>query len=116
MLPNLIFFSFFLSGGEGILAVFFFFSFFFFRIFVVVSKPPTTAPLHLSLLLLFCLSFSPLLTMSASKNIFVFENNDALSTDIAKYVAEKSAKAIEERGKFTVAFSGGSLPNLVGRL
>ena len=54
--------------------------------------------------------------MASSKNIFVFENNDALSTDVAKFVAEKSAKAIEERGKFTVAFSGGSLPNLVGSL
>uniref|UniRef100_A0A7S4NNB6 6-phosphogluconolactonase n=1 Tax=Paramoeba aestuarina TaxID=180227 RepID=A0A7S4NNB6_9EUKA len=56
--------------------------------------------------------------MAASKdnnNIFVFENNDALSTSVAKFVAEKSAEAIKERGKFTVAFSGGSLPNLVGR-
>ena len=55
--------------------------------------------------------------MAASKNnIFVFENSDDLSSAVAKFVAEKSAEAIEKRGKFTVAFSGGSLPSLVARL
>jgi len=48
-----------------------------------------------------------------SVQIHVFENITAVSAATGEFIARLSAEAIRERGRFTVAFSGGSLPGLV---
>jgi len=45
----------------------------------------------------------------------VFENNDQIGLAAAEFIAQRSAAAIKERGVFTVAFSGGSLPEIVAK-
>eukprot|EP00008_Paramoeba_atlantica_P006320 CAMPEP_0201492478 /NCGR_PEP_ID=MMETSP0151_2-20130828/33272_1 /ASSEMBLY_ACC=CAM_ASM_000257 /TAXON_ID=200890 /ORGANISM="Paramoeba atlantica, Strain 621/1 / CCAP 1560/9" /LENGTH=257 /DNA_ID=CAMNT_0047879313 /DNA_START=99 /DNA_END=872 /DNA_ORIENTATION=+ len=49
------------------------------------------------------------------RSLFVFEGSEELSQRVAEYILKKSNEAIQERGKFSVAFSGGSLPSLVAR-
>ena len=43
-----------------------------------------------------------------------FPSPEALTHSLIQYIAEASEKAIEERGVFVVAISGGSLPALLG--
>jgi len=45
----------------------------------------------------------------------VFENNDKIGQAAAEFIAQRSAEAIKEHGVFTVAFSGGSLPEIVAK-
>jgi len=45
----------------------------------------------------------------------VFENNDKIGAAAADFIAKQSAQAIKDRGVFTVAFSGGSLPEIVAK-
>ena len=47
------------------------------------------------------------------RSLFVFEGSEELSQRVAEYILKKSNEAIQQRGKFSVAFSGGSLPSLV---
>lgn len=43
--------------------------------------------------------------------ILVFENAAALQKSVAQKIIELSSKCIHERGRFTIAFSGGSTPS-----
>ncbi|EDV25967.1 6-phosphogluconolactonase [Trichoplax sp. H2] len=43
-----------------------------------------------------------------------FEDKASLGQDLCKYIAEKSSQAIQDHGFFTIGFSGGSLPSIVG--
>lgn len=43
-----------------------------------------------------------------------FEDKATLGVAICDYIAEKSAQAIRDHGFFTIGFSGGSLPAIVG--
>tara|TARA_R110002050_G_scaffold57880_2_gene130333 strand:+ start:516 stop:731 length:216 start_codon:yes stop_codon:yes gene_type:complete len=45
--------------------------------------------------------------------LHIFESSDAISEDSAKRIAALSARAVQEKGVFTIAFSGGSLPSIV---
>eukprot|EP01135_Chromosphaera_perkinsii_P006550 Nk52_evm22s539 gene=Nk52_evmTU22s539 len=47
-------------------------------------------------------------------SVRAYATKEELSSATASFIAEVSAKAIAERGRFTVAFAGGSLPKLVG--
>lgn len=51
--------------------------------------------------------------MKTLADLHIFSDLRELSTAAAEFVAKLSAEAIAERGRFTVAFSGGSLPKLV---
>ncbi|KAJ2158656.1 suppressor of los1-1 [Coemansia sp. RSA 552] len=42
--------------------------------------------------------------------VFSFESNDKVSQGLSQYLAQASSEAIARNGRFTVAFSGGSLP------
>jgi 6-phosphogluconolactonase/glucosamine-6-phosphate isomerase/deaminase len=53
--------------------------------------------------------------MALPSFVRVFETSNELSSELAKYVATQSSIAIQKKGSFTVAFSGGSLPALVAR-
>ncbi|XP_020080889.1 probable 6-phosphogluconolactonase 2 [Ananas comosus] len=46
----------------------------------------------------------------------IFESSVELATDLAEYVAQLSEISVKERGCFTIALSGGSLINLLGKL
>ncbi|KAG8383027.1 hypothetical protein BUALT_Bualt05G0141500 [Buddleja alternifolia] len=50
------------------------------------------------------------------KDLRIYENADELRGHLAEYIAEISEASIKERGVFTVALSGGSLINLMGKL
>lgn len=43
----------------------------------------------------------------------ISSTSDNLSADVARFVAAQSAQAIQDRGKFVVALSGGSMPKLL---
>jgi 6-phosphogluconolactonase len=45
----------------------------------------------------------------------VFDNNDKIGRAAVDLIAEHSSIAIKQRGKFTVAFSGGSLPEIIAK-
>ncbi|KAJ2298605.1 suppressor of los1-1 [Coemansia sp. RSA 2706] len=47
--------------------------------------------------------------MSLTK-VYSFEDNDKVSQALGQFIAHASAEAIARNGRFTVAFSGGSLP------
>ena len=64
------------------------------------------------MLVIFCENMSSF----ASPQVRVFPSSDSLSADIAEYIASISGVAVKERGKFTVAISGGSLPALVASM
>ncbi|KAJ0963520.1 hypothetical protein J5N97_028642 [Dioscorea zingiberensis] len=46
----------------------------------------------------------------------IFDTLDDLATDLAEYVAQLSEISVKERGCFTIALSGGSLINFLGKL
>mmetsp|Transcript_24354 Transcript_24354/g.36541 ORF Transcript_24354/g.36541 Transcript_24354/m.36541 type:complete len:277 (+) Transcript_24354:55-885(+) len=47
-------------------------------------------------------------------SISISPTKEGVGTAAAKYIAEIAAESIKEKGKFVVAFSGGSLPKIVG--
>jgi 6-phosphogluconolactonase len=47
-------------------------------------------------------------------DLHIFSDNQLLGAAAAAYVAELAAEAITDRGRFTIALSGGSLPQLLG--
>ncbi|KAK9766445.1 suppressor of los1-1 [Basidiobolus ranarum] len=49
--------------------------------------------------------------MATGPIIYSFPNVSEVSVALAQYVAKASAEAIQRHGRFTVALSGGSLPN-----
>ena len=49
----------------------------------------------------------------AIENLYVGEDKAAVSKQLAAYVAAASESSIKERGTFTVAISGGSLPAIL---
>ena len=49
----------------------------------------------------------------AIENLYVGEDKAAVSKQLAEYVAAASESSIKERGTFTVAISGGSLPAIL---
>lgn len=53
-------------------------------------------------------------TINPNYHLHIFSNKEQLGDATANYVAELSAQAINQRGRFTVAISGGSLPKLLG--
>ncbi|XP_020576420.1 probable 6-phosphogluconolactonase 2 [Phalaenopsis equestris] len=52
----------------------------------------------------------------SSNKLRVFESLDDLATDLAEYIAQLSEVFVRERGFFTIALTGGSLINLMGKL
>ncbi|MQL72921.1 hypothetical protein Taro_005273 [Colocasia esculenta] len=50
------------------------------------------------------------------RQLKIYETSDDLTTDFADYVAQLSEQTVKERGVFAVAFSGGSLISVMGRL
>ncbi|KAH9602641.1 hypothetical protein KSS87_005126 [Heliosperma pusillum] len=46
----------------------------------------------------------------------IHDSLDDLSTDLVEYISEISEASVKERGVFTIALSGGSLINLLGKL
>ncbi|MFN8488152.1 MAG: 6-phosphogluconolactonase [Caldilineaceae bacterium] len=45
-------------------------------------------------------------------NFHVFTSTQSLSAALGAYIVQQAATAVAQRGRFTVAFSGGSLPSL----
>ncbi|OMJ25585.1 putative 6-phosphogluconolactonase [Smittium culicis] len=52
---------------------------------------------------------------SYEKKVFSFADSDELSKSICTYIENLSKESIEKHGRFTVAFSGGSLPKTVSK-
>lgn len=51
-----------------------------------------------------------------SNKLRIFDSLDDLATDLAEYIAQLSDVSVRERGFFTIALTGGSLINLMGKL
>ncbi|PWA02687.1 hypothetical protein BB558_001170 [Smittium angustum] len=49
------------------------------------------------------------------KNVYNFQSGDLVSQALNHFIEKKSAEAIAKTGRFTVAFSGGSLPKTVAK-
>jgi len=48
--------------------------------------------------------------------LHIFPTSEALAQQVAAYLADQSAAAMAERGRFTVALSGGSMPKLLAEV
>ncbi len=51
--------------------------------------------------------------MPSSQKLRVFPSKTTLSEQVIQFIAQISAKAINQQGKFTIALSGGSMPKLL---
>lgn len=54
------------------------------------------------------------MTAKSAQKVHILPDEPTLGQAAATYIARLSAQALAERGRFTVALSGGSLPGLVG--
>jgi 6-phosphogluconolactonase len=68
------------------------------------------------LLLLLLLLFETAMALQSRSNVKVFKDKSEIKSYIADFVAEVSSHAINTKGIFTVALSGGSMPELLSSL
>src|SRR5579862_3265189 len=49
--------------------------------------------------------------MNREYNLALFETDDLLFTAVANFIIDTAHKSVAEKGKFTIALSGGNTPN-----
>lgn len=52
--------------------------------------------------------------MTEDANLHIFSTRAALAEQVARYIADLSAQAVADHNRFTVALSGGSMPEILG--